>query len=68
MRWLVGTGANPCPAYQPEDLPAGRSDDWPSSAIEAGWSETREKLERDTRWWIDASDGDIKGVITVAVQ
>lgn len=58
----------PDTSYQPVDLPAGRSDQWPSLVIEAGWSETRARLERDARWWICASNGDVKGVITAAVQ
>lgn len=58
----------PDTSYEPVDLPPGRSDDWPSLVIEAGWLETKEKLERDARWWIGASNEDVKGVITVAVQ
>jgi hypothetical protein len=30
--------------------------------------ETRAQLEHDARWWIGASNGDVKGVITAAVQ
>ncbi|OKL59168.1 hypothetical protein UA08_05807 [Talaromyces atroroseus] len=58
----------PDTSYQPVYLPSGRSDKWPSLVIEAGWSETRAKLEHDARWWIGASKGDVKGVITAAVQ
>lgn len=58
----------PDTSYQPLYLPAGRSDQWPSFVIEAGWSESTAKLERDARWWIGASNGDVKGVITAAVH
>ena len=58
----------PDTSYQPIELPAGRSDQWPSFVIEAGWSESPAKLERDASWWISASKGDVRGVITIAVH
>ncbi|OJI97990.1 hypothetical protein ASPVEDRAFT_880478 [Aspergillus versicolor CBS 583.65] len=55
-------------AYVPKRLPSGRSNHWPSMVIECGWSETRAKLERDCRWWLHDSDGDVKIALSISVH
>ncbi|KAL2869557.1 uncharacterized protein BJX67DRAFT_370769 [Aspergillus lucknowensis] len=52
--------------YIPISLPPGRSRNWPSVVIECGWSESRAKLERDCRWWLHASGGDIKIALSIS--
>ena len=58
----------PDTAYRPVDLPAGRSDKWPSTVIETGYSEGKSKLAEDARWWLTESRGDVKNVLTVSVH
>ncbi|KAJ5835618.1 hypothetical protein N7447_001644 [Penicillium robsamsonii] len=45
-------------AWQPFRLPRGRSKDWPSVVLEVTFSESRDKLQSDIRYWLRASGGD----------
>ena len=38
---------------------------YPTLVIEAGWSQTLEKLREKARWWFDKSKGDVKIVLLV---
>ncbi|KAJ5529140.1 hypothetical protein N7527_002533 [Penicillium freii] len=55
-------------AWQPLRLPRGRSKDWPSVVLEVAFSESREKLQSDIRYWLRASGGDVKVVITLQID
>lgn len=41
---------------------------WPTMAVEVGWSETRAKLEKAIIWWIQNSHGDVKQGITIDIK
>ncbi|CAG8888652.1 unnamed protein product [Penicillium egyptiacum] len=55
-------------AWQPFRLPRGRSKDWPSVVLEVAFSESRDKLQSDIRYWLRASGGDVKVVITLQIN
>ena len=38
---------------------------YPTLVIEAGWSQTLQKLQEKARWWFDMSKGDVKIIILV---
>ena len=38
---------------------------YPTLVIEAGWSQTLQKLREKARWWFDKSKGDVKIVLLV---
>ena len=38
---------------------------YPTLVIEAGWSQTLQKLREKARWWFDKSEGDVKIVLLV---
>ncbi|KAL1846952.1 hypothetical protein Plec18170_008921 [Paecilomyces lecythidis] len=52
----------------PQKLPPGRSDKWPTLVIEAGFSESKSKLESDGKWWLVESHGDVKTALTIDVN
>ncbi|KAF7171093.1 hypothetical protein CNMCM5623_003549 [Aspergillus felis] len=75
LRSLVGADVvtptrtkKPDQSYKPVNLPAGHSNIWPSLVIESAFSESQSKLANDARWWLNASGGELKTVITIAVQ
>lgn len=41
---------------------------WPTMAVEIGWSETRAKLEKEITWWIKNSHGDVRQGITIDIK
>lgn len=49
---------------QPVNLPAGRSDEWPTLVVEVGNSKSQTSLDLKTRRWLQASNGDVEIVIT----
>ncbi|QKX58844.1 uncharacterized protein TRUGW13939_05972 [Talaromyces rugulosus] len=55
-------------SYQPNRLPRHRSNHWPSLVVEVGYSEVQRKLESDVAWWSTESAGDVRAVITIAVD
>ncbi|KAK2807835.1 hypothetical protein FQN50_005224 [Emmonsiellopsis sp. PD_5] len=55
-------------SYAPRELPAGRSDKWPTVAVEVGYSETREKLKSDAAFWLNGSSGDVLTAITIDIK
>ncbi|KAK2811682.1 hypothetical protein FQN50_002028 [Emmonsiellopsis sp. PD_5] len=57
----------PDASFQPSQLPPGRSDKWPSLVVEIGYSESELQLERDARWWLTDSGGDVKIVIVIKI-
>ncbi|KXG52311.1 uncharacterized protein PGRI_085950 [Penicillium griseofulvum] len=59
---------NPDNSYGPVSLPAGRTDKWPTVAIETGYTGSKAKLACDARWWLIESGGDVKTVLTVFVH
>ncbi|KAL4913544.1 hypothetical protein BDW62DRAFT_220601 [Aspergillus aurantiobrunneus] len=58
----------PDKAWRPLRLPHGRSRQWPSAVLEVAYSETTAKLQSDVRYWLRASDGDVKLVFTLHVD
>lgn len=55
-------------SYKPRRLPSYRTNKWPSLVVEVGYSEVQQKLGSDVDWWLTQSDGDVKSVITIAVN
>ncbi|KAL3434213.1 hypothetical protein BDV09DRAFT_186011 [Aspergillus tetrazonus] len=49
-------------------LPRGRSQDWPSAVLEDAFSEAKAKLQTDVRYWLRASEGDVKIVFTIQID
>ncbi|PKY07531.1 hypothetical protein P168DRAFT_316031 [Aspergillus campestris IBT 28561] len=58
----------PDQAWRPHRLPPSRSRDWPSAVIEVAYSETEAKLGSDVRFWMRASGGDVKVVLTLRID
>ncbi|KAF7121832.1 hypothetical protein CNMCM5793_009385 [Aspergillus hiratsukae] len=52
---------------RPVHLPAGHSNHWPSVVVESAYSESQSKLANDARWWLNASEGELKTAITFMV-
>lgn len=55
-------------SYEPFHTPDYFSGDWPSIAIEAGFSETKAKLAADARWWLLESEGEVQIVLTTSIH
>ncbi|EEA21809.1 conserved hypothetical protein [Talaromyces marneffei ATCC 18224] len=55
-------------AYQPQRLPKYRDQLWPTVVVEVGYSESLRKLANDARWWLTASNGDVKTAITISIN
>ena len=49
-------------------LSRGRSQDWPIAVLEVAFSEARAKLQTDVRYWLRASEGDVKIVFTIQID
>ncbi len=60
-------GKEPDQAWRPIRLPPGRSRAWPVVVLEVALSETQAKLRSDVRYWLRASEGDVKSVITLSI-
>lgn len=58
----------PDQAWRPHRLPFNRSRDWPSVVVEVAYSETESKLDSSVRFWMRASDGDVKVVLTLRIN
>ena len=54
-------------AWRPIRLPPGRSRAWPAVVLEVALSEKQAKLRSDVRYWLRASEGDVKSVITLSI-
>jgi hypothetical protein len=48
--------------------PAQQGREWPTVAVEIGYSETRMKLEKDSIWWINASQGQVLQTVTLDIK
>ncbi|KAL4786807.1 hypothetical protein BJX76DRAFT_346007 [Aspergillus varians] len=57
----------PDKSWLPKRLPRGRSSEWPSVVLEVAFSETPKKLQSDVRYWLRASDGNVKLVFTIRI-
>ncbi|RMJ27558.1 hypothetical protein PHISP_01546 [Aspergillus sp. HF37] len=55
-------------AYRPLELPDGRSKQWPTLALESGYSNSNDLLESNARWWISESGGDVKVAVTIDIH
>lgn len=58
----------PDQAWRPHRLPLNRSRDWPSVVVEVAYSETESKLGSSVRFWMRASGGDVKVVLTLRIN
>lgn len=58
----------PDQAWRPQRLPSNRSRDWPSVVMEIAYSETESKLGSDVRFWMRASGGDVRVVLTLRIN
>ncbi|KAF7179160.1 hypothetical protein CNMCM7691_008091 [Aspergillus felis] len=54
-------------SYLPEQLPAGRSDRWPSVVFQCAYSDADGKLANDAHWWLNASSRELETVLTISV-
>ncbi|RMJ27041.1 hypothetical protein PHISP_02111 [Aspergillus sp. HF37] len=54
--------------FAPQDLPEGRSDEWPTMVMESGFSESESQLDGDAMWWVKESRGDVRMAITILVD
>lgn len=54
--------------FFPKPLPEGRNPKWPSMVIEVGHAESGSQLRRDVSWRVNASNGDVKLVLTIHVS
>lgn len=61
-------GKEPDEAWRPIRLPPGRTRAWPSVVLEVALSETQAKLRSDVRYWLRASEGDVKSVLTLSID
>ncbi|KAL2827514.1 hypothetical protein BDW59DRAFT_143902 [Aspergillus cavernicola] len=61
-------GKQPNMAWRPRRVPPGRSQGWPSVVLEVALSERRSKLQSDVRYWLRAPQGDVKTVLTLAID
>lgn len=48
--------------------PARQGREFPTVALEVGFSETAAKLEKDITWWINESKGDVRMGITIDIK
>lgn len=48
--------------------PARQGREFPTVALEVGYSETTPKLERDIAWWINGSKGGVKMGVTIDIK
>lgn len=55
-------------SFEPVTLPFGRDRKWPSLVLEVAYTETRAKIEKDMRFWLEESDGAVKTAITASVH
>ena len=77
-RKLLGVGAKTIHAtsrskeadqtYRPLDLPHGRTIDWPTLVIESGYIASAETPRNNASWWLTASAGDVKVVVTIDID
>lgn len=54
--------------FAPRNRPPDRSELWPTLVMEAGFSESKPKLESGADWWIKASQGDVRTALTISVH
>ncbi|RMJ24953.1 hypothetical protein PHISP_04189 [Aspergillus sp. HF37] len=56
-------------SFRPVQLPASRSDKWPTMIIEAGYSgSSKDTLDAGARWWLKESERDVKIALTILVS
>lgn len=55
-------------SYGPRKLPNGRTAEWPTVAVEVGFSETSAKLRSDASYWLNRSSGAVLTAITIDIK
>ncbi|KAL4782809.1 hypothetical protein BJX76DRAFT_368903 [Aspergillus varians] len=66
-RFAIIGNKEPDKSWVPFRIPRGRSNNWPSVVLEVAYSETTAKLQSDIRYWLRASQGDVKIVFTLKI-
>ncbi|PGH32384.1 hypothetical protein GX50_04809 [[Emmonsia] crescens] len=54
-------------SWIPRELPPGRTTQWPSVAVEVGYSETREKLKSDMEFWL-SSNNEVRMALSIDIK
>ena len=54
--------------YIPSTSPQRRTRKWPSGIVETTYSESAAKSRADIKWWLLASDGDVRVALSVHVS
>lgn len=54
--------------WSPVRLPRGRSKKWPAVVLEVAVSESQPKLQSDVRFWLHESQGEVRIILTLAVN
>lgn len=54
-------------AWRPGYPPNGRSYKWPTMVVEVAWSERRPKIEKDVKFWLANSNGQVMAALTITV-
>lgn len=55
-------------SYIPLRRPPGRSNEWPTLALESGYTDSQERLTANAEWWLNASNGDTNIAMTVDID
>ncbi|CRG84439.1 hypothetical protein PISL3812_01725 [Talaromyces islandicus] len=55
-------------SWSPRHLPGQAAQQWPSVALEVGYSQSTQKLHRDIAYWINYSNGQVKQAITIDIK
>jgi len=59
-------GKEPDASFEPKLIRPNKND-WPTLTVECGVSQSLKKLRRDTGWWLDNSNQEVKIVILIKV-
>lgn len=55
-------------SFRPRRLGPSRDRQWPSLIVEVGFSEPYRKLKEDSRWWLTASNNEVKTAILISIN
>lgn len=55
-------------AYRPLELPQGRSKEWPTFTLESGYSNSKDVLKNNAKWWISASGHNVKVAVIIDIH
>lgn len=55
-------------SFRPKRLGTSHDRRWPSLVVEVGFSEPYRKLKEDAKWWLTASDNEVKTVVVIKIN